>query len=643
MNTPARVRVVVVDDNPATLYSTGRILEGAGYEVVRCALGLPALEAIDADTDAVILDINLPDIDGTDICRRLRARTDLGHLAIINLSATKMADTDRVEGLDAGADAYLTQPVHPQVLLATVRTLLRARHAEAALRSSELRFREIFEEAPCGIAVLDRELRFVAANPQMQVLMHRKSELLHGERVVAFSPPNAGVDAAPIVECVQIGKKWTGTIPVSKPGGDVVELEWNISPRPESDELLCIVIDVTLRTRVEEERKLLFDLERDARAEAERIGRVKDEFLATLSHELRNPLAPMKNALYLLRMSDPASPQTDKAREVLARQLDHMKRLVDDLMDVSRITRGLVKLDLQRVALRHVLENAIEASSPPIEAANHLFSAELPDERVELLADPVRLAQVFTNILNNAAKYTPPSGRVTLSTEVHADSVEVAIEDSGIGIPRHMQERIFDVFTQIHPTGPVSAGGLGIGLTLVRRLVEMHGGRVSVRSAGSGCGSRFVVALPRVEASGTQRPPGKEPESLARATHPSRAIVIDDNRDAAESLCALLVALGHDCTSYFDGASGLHAIETGQPDMVFIDIGMPEIDGLEVARRLKASRTTRHIPLFALTGLDQTEDRQRSLAAGFDRHLTKPISVADLRRALEDAMAMRSS
>jgi CheY-like chemotaxis protein len=224
---------------------------------------------------------------------------------------------------------------------------------------------------------------------------------------------------------------------------------------------------------------------------------------------------------------------------------------------------------------------------------------------------------------------------------VRADVVEVAIEDTGIGIPRHMQERVFDVFTQLHPTGPVSAGGLGIGLTLARRLVEMHGGRISVRSAGSGCGSRFVVALPRVEASGAQRPSGEE-ESLARATHPSRAIVIDDNRDAAESLCALLLALGHDCTSYYDGASGLQAIETGQPDMVFIDISMPGIDGLEVARRLKASHKTRHIPLFALTGLDQREDRERSLAAGFDRHLTKPISVADLRRVLEDAMAMRS-
>jgi signal transduction histidine kinase/ActR/RegA family two-component response regulator len=423
----------------------------------------------------------------------------------------------------------------------------------------------------------------------------------------------------------------------------VVELEWNISPRLDREEVLCIVIDVTQRAHVEAERKLLFDLERDARAEAERIGRIKDEFLATLSHELRNPLAPMKNALYLMRMSDPASAAADKAREVMARQVDHMTRLVDDLMDVSRITRGLVKLELHRVSLRDVLENAVETSMPQIGAGQHEFSVELPDEHVELLADPVRLAQVFTNILNNAAKYTPPAGRVALSTVVQPDSVEVAIEDTGMGIPRHMQERIFDMFTQINPTGPVSAGGLGIGLTLVRRLVEMHGGRVSVRSAGSGCGSRFAVVLPRVDVATAQRPPGEDAEALARVIKPSQAIVIDDNRDAAESLCALLVALGHDCTSYYDAASGLHAVELTQPGMVFIDIRMPEIDGLEVARRLKASPATRHIPLFALTGCDQTEDRERSLEAGFDRHLTKPISMADLQHALEDAVAMRSN
>jgi PAS domain S-box-containing protein len=641
MSMPSRVKVVVVDDNPATLYSTGRILENAGYEVVRCALGLPALETIDGATNAVILDINLPDADGIDICRRLRARPDMGQLAIIHLSATRMADTDRVEGLDAGADAYLTQPVHPQVLLATVRTLLRARQAEAALRSSELRFREIFEEAPCGMAVLDRDLRFVAANPQMQALMHRTAGVLEGRRPTDFAP-DSGVDPAAIIECLESGRKWTGTTPIATPNGTMTELEWNISPRREGDEVLCIVIDVTQRARIEAERKLLFDLERDARAEAERVARVKDEFLATLSHELRNPLAPMKNALYLLRMSDPASAPAEKAREVMSRQLDHMTRLVDDLMDVSRITRGLVKLELHRVSLRHVLENAVEASMPQIEAAQHQFSVELPDEAVELLADPVRLAQVFTNILNNAAKYTPAGGRIALSGAVQGDNVEVTIEDTGIGIPHHMQDRIFDVFTQINPTGPVSAGGLGIGLTLVKRLVEMHCGRVTVRSAGAGCGSRFLVCLPRVDVAGASRPTGDDACAPERTTKPRSAIVVDDNRDAAESLCALLVALGHRCTSYFDGESGLHAIEQGQPDMVFIDIGMPEVDGLEVARRLKASPVTRHIPLFALTGLDQTEDRERSLAAGFERHLTKPISMADLQRALEDAVVLRS-
>ena len=638
--TPERLKVVVVDDNPATLYSTGRILENADYQVTRCSRGNDALAAILAGVDAAIIDINLPDIDGIEICRRLRSHVDTRQMAIIHLSATKVDDADRVEGLDAGADAYLTHPVHPQVLLATLRALVRARAAETAMRESEVKFREVFEQAPCGIAVLDGELRFGAANAAMQRMLRCSAGELAGRPITDFSTHEAGLDVEAILACLSSGRTWSGNTRVDFAPGDFVELQWNLSSQSDAGGILCIVADVTERARFAAERERLFGIEREARSEAERIARIKDEFLATLSHELRNPLAPMKNALHILNMADPQSAAATKAREVLVRQVDNMTRLVDDLMDMSRITRGLIHLEKQRASLRSILESAVEASLPQIQAARHQFSLQLPDEPVDLLADSVRLAQVFTNILNNASKYTPAGGRIDVTTQVLPDSVEVAVQDNGMGIPPHMQERIFEVFTQINPTGPVSAGGLGIGLTLVKRLVEMHGGRVTVTSAGAGCGSRFAVMLPRADF-----PPvsaGVPGAAAATSTQRliGRAIVIDDNRDGAESLCELLVALGHRCDFYPDGASGIAAVTATAPDLVFVDIEMPHLDGHEVARRLKSSPLTRHIPLFALSGHDEDSDRAEALQSAFERHLVKPVSLDELQSALDAALAL---
>jgi PAS domain S-box-containing protein len=636
MNPDAVIKAVVVDDNPATLYSTGRILESASYDVVRCARGSELFAAVDEATEVVVLDINLPDIDGIEICRRLRAKAETRQLAIIHLTATKIGDRDRVEGLDAGADAYLTHPVHPQVLLATVRTLLRARDAEKALRGSEANLRGIFDQAPCGIAVLDPKFRFVSANPEMQRLLRRESQDIHGHSIFDFSAESANVEGAVIAAAMDAGRAWTGIIRITVAPGEIIDLEWNISRREDGDAYLCIVADVTQRARIEAQREQMIDEERGARVEAERVVRVKDEFLATLSHELRNPLAPMKNSLYLLEVADPSSESAQKARAVLSRQVNHMIRLVDDLVDVSRITRGLVGLDMRAVPLRSLIDSALEASLPQIRAAGHQVSVHVDAGDSVIEVDPLRMSQVLTNILNNAAKYTPAGGTIGVRARIDADVVEIAVEDSGIGIPEDMIERIFDVFTQINPTGPHAAGGLGIGLTLVRRLVEMHGGRVAVFSRGAGHGSRFVVTLPRRNAAASA-PAAPEQGDETRPSHhaPRRAVIIDDNRDSAESLCELLTALGHDCRSFFDGPSGIRGIETFMPDLAFIDIGMPHMDGHEVARRLKGSPATRHVLLFALTGWDQKEERARSLESGFDRHLTKPISLADLERAVD--------
>ena len=635
-----QIKTVVVDDNPATLYSTGRILESASYQVLRCTRGSEALEVIDETTDVAILDINLPDIDGIEICRRLRSHVDTRQMAIIHLTASKVGDSDRVLGLDAGADAYLTHPVHPQVLLATVRTLLRTRAAELAARGSELKLRNIFDHASCGIAILDRSLCFVEANPQMQRLAHRAAQELDRRPLGELAASPLDVDA--IRSWLRSEQNWVGIIPFPTPGGGVVELEFNLSTRPGGHDVLAIVTDVTARGRLEAERERLLDIEREARAEAERTARIKDEFLATLSHELRNPLAPLKNALYLLQHAGHGGAAAENARNIMGRQVEHMTRLVDDLIDVSRITRGLVQLDQQPVTLRSVVDAAVETSLPQISAFDHRFSSRVFDEDVAFMADPLRLAQVLTNILNNAAKYTPRGGTIELEARIVDERITISISDSGIGIPKPMLDDIFDMFTQINPIGPKAAGGLGIGLTLVKRLVEMHGGRVSVSSRGADQGSVFVVELPLV------RP--TEPLAVVTETPapiledgPHSVVVIDDNQDAAISLRDLLVTFGHKCECFFDGASGVRGVESIQPDMVFIDIGMPLVDGHEVARRLKASPLTARIPLFALTGWDQAGDRERSLVAGFDRHLTKPISLADLQALLGSTPPMSAS
>jgi len=635
-NKTAQGRIVVIDDNPATLYSTSRILEAGSFEVRSCMTGFEGLSAVDASVDALVVDINLPDIDGIEIVRRLRAGPDTRALPIIHLTSTKIEDADRVEGLDAGSDAYLTHPVHPQVLLATVRTLLRARNAEVAMRQSETKFRRIFDQAACGLAVLDRNLSFVDANPEMQRLMARSGEALKGCDFLAFADAENAASRNDILTALTRDNRWKGVVRESHSDGTSVELEWNISPDPHSDTLLAVVTDVTELMRIQAERESLFSLERAARAEAERISKVKDEFLATLAHELRNPLAPIQNAVHLLQLAGSDGPVSRNAREVINRQIGQMTRLVDDLMDVSRITRGLVELNQQVVPLDSLLEAALEMSRPHIEAAGQSLYVEYAGPDAFVCVDPLRLAQVLTNVLNNASKYTPSGGRIDVSVKRLDGHAEITVADNGIGIPASMLSNVFDMFTQVQPSGRRSSGGLGIGLTLAKRLMEMHGGTISASSEGQGRGSRFVIGLALTD----ERP---DAESLSASAGGSlaagsarTAVVIDDNRDAAESLCALLEALGYGCRAYFDGPSGIAGVEDLVPDVVFIDIGMPLMDGHDVARFLRRSERARHVPLLALTGWGQTGDRQHSQNAGFDRHLVKPILPEELKGVLDE-------
>jgi len=385
-----------------------------------------------------------------------------------------------------------------------------------------------------------------------------------------------------------------------------------------------VVEAVAGSTRDISERIALENELRESAANLSDADRRKDEFLATLAHELRNPLAPLRSGLEVLKIAGNAGPTAERTRSTMARQVDQLTRLVDDLLDVSRITRNKLELRLERVELGEVLRSALEASRPLVDAGGHELTVTLPREQVYLNADLTRLAQVFSNLLNNAAKYTEWGGHIELTAERRGMDAVVTIRDNGVGIRAELLPILFDLFTQADRTLERSQGGLGIGLTLVKRLVEMHGGTVEAHSAGEGLGSEFVVRLP-VAASPVVEAVAK-PASETPAPAPSRRVLVaDDNKDAAETLCELLELLGYEVKTAPDGQAAVEVAAAFQPEVVLMDIGMPRMNGYEACRRIRRLPGGDRMRIVALTGWGQAEDRRRSSDAGFDDHLVKPV------------------
>jgi signal transduction histidine kinase/ActR/RegA family two-component response regulator len=380
----------------------------------------------------------------------------------------------------------------------------------------------------------------------------------------------------------------------------------------------AVVADIDDRKRMEEALK-----EADQR---------KDQFLAMLAHELRNPLAPISNAVQIMKVQGLKGPNFDWSVKVIEDQVKHMTRMIDDLLDVSRITRGKVVLQKEPVELETVVSLAVEASRPLIEDCQHRLTVALPERPVPLEVDAARMAQVLSNLLNNAAKYTDEGGEIALSAERDGRDVLIRVRDNGTGIAPELLPHIFDMFTQADQTLSRSRGGLGIGLTLVRSLVEMHHGRVAVHSRGPGLGSEFTVRLP-ISAEGPAEPTAVEaPAVEAIPQFPRRRIlVVDDNRYNANSLGVLLRTLGQDVEMAYDGPAALELVRRRRPDLVLLDIGLPGMDGYEVARRCRQDEDLRRITLVAMTGYGKEEDRRRSQEAGFNAHLVKPVNLEDLR------------
>jgi PAS domain S-box-containing protein len=395
----------------------------------------------------------------------------------------------------------------------------------------------------------------------------------------------------------------------------------------------CLMItDQTEQRHYRELREAQESL-RAAVADLERSNAEKDEFLATLAHELRNPLAPIRSAVEIIRLGGPVDPELSWAREVIERQVHVMARLLEDLLDVSRLSRQRLELRCERLVLSAVVDAALETTRPLIEARQHTLAVDLPPEPIHLEGDPVRLAQVFSNLLNNAAKYTEKGGEIRFSAALRGDEAVVSVRDNGIGIPAEALPHIFEIFSQATPLSMQSRSGLGIGLSLVKGLVELHGGHVEVHCEGAELGSEFVVRLPLAQARAAGSAPGGDSEQPV-GQDARRVLVVDDNRDSADSLSRILELAGHTVHTAYDGERALQVAAEMRPEVVLLDLGMPRVDGYQACRRIRGEPWGRDVLMIAVTGWGQEADRRRSAEAGFDVHLVKPVPPARLRRVV---------
>jgi PAS domain S-box-containing protein len=493
----------------------------------------------------------------------------------------------------------------------------------------------LLANAPIGLAFLDRDLRYVRINRALAEMNGRPVQD-HVGRTVGEMVPELWPTLEPAYRRVLetgeriMEREVTGNTPASpsEPRHWLASYYPVHTPSGQTLGVGIVVSDVTERMRLREELQQRIDQLGEA-------DRHKNEFLAMLAHELRNPLAPIFNALHIMRLVADDTAAVGQARELLERQVRHLARLVDDLLDVSRITRGKIELRKETVDVTSIVARSVESVRPFIDARRQVLAVSLPRTPIYLEGDPTRLEQILTNLLNNAAKYTDEGGKLWLSAEREDDEVVLCVRDNGMGIEPTLLPRVFDLFTQAERSLDRKQGGLGIGLTLVRRLVEMHGGKVAAASDGAGQGSEFTIRLPAMPAlprpRGQLRPPRDEETA---ALPPCRVLVVEDNADSAEWLARLLTLWGYEAQIAYDGPTALERWRTDQPEVVLLDIGLPGMNGYQVARRVRELSGPHRPFLLALTGYGQQEDHRRSRESGFDHHLVKPVDPEELKQLL---------
>jgi PAS domain S-box-containing protein len=773
---PEQPLVLCVDDNEGARYALVRTLQRAGFRTAEATSGAEALQRMADRPDLVVLDVHLPDISGYVVCQRIKSDPRTAGTPVLQISADFVEVEHRTRGLDLGADGYLAHPIEAPELIATIRSLLRARSAEEKARATARELQSTFDAISDPLCLLDVDGRVVRCNQAMTRLLGVPETELIGRGHESFLPATGvGASGDPFrrmtqtrareVENVQHGDRWLRVIcdPVLDDGGaltgavyifsDFTErqraqqerehllareqaaraeaqnalaalkasesrfrrlgdsnvigvmeaslsgtllwandaalrmlgwtreqleaglVHWDRATPPEFLEADARAIEELRATGVctpydkeylrpdgsrvpayvgvamlDEDRAVAFVLDlsvvrglenqlREKVVELEAADQRKDEFLAMLAHELRNPLAAVTSGLHVLDEVGSRDQAPVRTRATLLRQVGILIRLVDDLLDVSRITRGKVDLRREPVRLRDAVEHAVGTARPLMEERRHELGVEIPDDPLWAMADGTRVEQVISNLINNAAKYTEPGGSITVGLRRQGDSALLSVRDTGIGIDPPMLDRVFELFAQVDQSPARSRGGLGVGLTLVRNLVEMHGGTVCARSAGLGKGSEFEVRLPLLREEAHALEERREVADPGRR----RLLLVEDNPDIGETLRDLLELLGHRVELAGDGLRGVQIALATQPDAALVDIGLPGIDGYEVARRLRATEKGKEMVLVALTGYGRPEDRDRALESGFDAHLVKPVDPDELNRLLASLVGARAA
>ena len=629
--------ILNVDDNEAVRYATTRVLKQAGFRVQEAGSGEEAMAAV-AGADLVVLDVKLPGMSGFEVCRRIKSDAALSSIPVLHLTSAYGSSEHWATALDAGADAYLTHPVEPAVLLATVRSLLRTRAAEAEVRRAASFWQTTFDSISDGVALLDPDFRLVRANrafarlvgrPSDELASWRAEDLLPGVDRAALAPGASAVD-------VQRGDRWL-EVAVDPVAGE--------RDRPAG--AVLIVSDVTAQREAERDRARLLESERAARHEAEKANRLKDEFLATLSHELRTPLNAIVGWATILR-TQPADPALiERAVAVIERNARSQKQLIEDILDVSRVVTGKLRLAVAPVDLCAVLEGALESVRPSAQAKQIALEVSCTPDVGMIDGDADRVHQVIWNLLSNAVKFTPVGGRVVVRARRGATHAELEVEDTGIGIEEEFLPHMFERFRQADSSSTRRHGGLGLGLAIVRHLVELHGGTVQAASGGAGQGARFTVRLPVNARRAASAPAAEGLERVSRvpdepAARPSdrldglKVLVVEDEPDTLDLVATILRDRGALVEAVATTRDAREALGRVRPHVLLSDIGLPGEDGLAMIRAVRAlsDEDGGRTPAVALTAYAREQDRAQALHAGFQAHLAKPIQPFDLVRVI---------
>ena len=626
----SRERVLVVDDNADMRDYLCQLLRH--WDVRAAADGLSALEKVHEDPPSLIVtDVMMPGLDGFGLLQELRRDPRTQAIPVLMLSA-RAGEEARVTGLDAGADDYVIKPFSARELTARVRSLLNLSRARREAELQKQHLRSLFMQAPTPIVILrgpEHVIEFV--NPMTCKVWGRSEADVLQRPLLDALPELREQEFKPLLDRVfrtgvpYVGKETPAELD-RREDGTIQKVYFNFVYEPlrgvhgEIEGVLVLAFDITDEVAAREQMNQL-------RAAAESANRTKDQFLAMLGHELRNPLAPILTALQLMTIRGDTTGQ--KERTVIDRQVRHLVRLVDDLLDVSRIARGKIELRRQSVDMSDVIAAAVEATSPILEQRDHHLEIDVPRGLV-VSGDATRLTQVVVNVLSNAAKYTERQGRIRISARQDGQEVEILLTDSGIGIAPEMLARVFDMFTQERQALDRSHGGLGLGLTIARSLVELHGGTIAARSGGVGAGAEFIIRLPLAVSASVENGRGQSDGGLRTEVVGRRVLIVDDNVDAARLMADALQAVGHETRVAFDGPEALDVATDFEPDAALLDLGLPLMDGYELAGLLITSQTGRRPVLVAVTGYGQVSDQEKSRAAGFDAHVVKPVDIPHL-------------